>query len=346
MTKTTQMAEVARVLASPLSAETDEAWAFETQEAVRLAVKAEQGFIHWPDSGRLITGTVDPINLDVYNSFYPLLRGIGYLERTSRLGVATRRDAYGPHYERMQGTTYTQEYLPTVNGYDSLALTVSGLSATAPSVQIILNRTSPTTRFEDDHVEVARHLYPAFVAGVAVLRQVSAARADLDALIDEVGGSCAIVGMDGRLRHLSRPLEAALARDPARADVLEGVMTVSRDALRAEGIGARRVTGARGVYRLSASLSCALRPLLIVAVEVPVPASRAEVAAGLGLTPRQAEVALLLAERRTNKEIAAALGVSTHTARHHVEAVLAALGVRRRNVSRALRDGRARELGS
>ena len=51
---------------------------------------------------------------------------------------------------------------------------------------------------------------------------------------------------------------------------------------------------------------------------------------GAELTAREREVAALLAARRTNAEVAAALGVSEHTARHHTERVLRKLGVRSR----------------
>jgi DNA-binding NarL/FixJ family response regulator len=45
------------------------------------------------------------------------------------------------------------------------------------------------------------------------------------------------------------------------------------------------------------------------------------------LTARQAEVAALLAKGLRNDAIAAALGVTAHTARRHTEAVFASLGV-------------------
>lgn len=48
---------------------------------------------------------------------------------------------------------------------------------------------------------------------------------------------------------------------------------------------------------------------------------------GVKLTAREREVAALLAARRTNVEIAAALGVAVPTARHHVERVMSKLGV-------------------
>jgi DNA-binding CsgD family transcriptional regulator len=59
-----------------------------------------------------------------------------------------------------------------------------------------------------------------------------------------------------------------------------------------------------------------------------------------GLTHQEALVALLLAQRRPNLEIARALFISAHTARHHTESVLAKLGVRRRaDVGRAIVGG-------
>jgi DNA-binding NarL/FixJ family response regulator len=49
-----------------------------------------------------------------------------------------------------------------------------------------------------------------------------------------------------------------------------------------------------------------------------------------GLTTREVEVAMLLAEGRSNEDVAAALRVSSHTARHHTQHVLAKLGVHSR----------------
>ena len=57
-----------------------------------------------------------------------------------------------------------------------------------------------------------------------------------------------------------------------------------------------------------------------------------------GLTTREAQVACLLAERRSNREIGEMLGVTVHTVRRHTERVLAKLEVRsRRDVASRLR---------
>lgn len=56
-----------------------------------------------------------------------------------------------------------------------------------------------------------------------------------------------------------------------------------------------------------------------------------------GLTPREAEVALLLAARKSNKEIASTLSIAQRTAWRHTEQVLAKLSTgSRRDVRRVL----------
>ncbi len=62
-----------------------------------------------------------------------------------------------------------------------------------------------------------------------------------------------------------------------------------------------------------------------------------------GLSPRQAEVALLLAQGHTTADIARMLNLTTHTVRHHAEQVLSRLNVRTRQQAMVrLRDGTAR----
>lgn len=61
------------------------------------------------------------------------------------------------------------------------------------------------------------------------------------------------------------------------------------------------------------------------------------------LSPRQAEVALLLAQGHTTAEMARTLNLTTHTVRHHAEQVLRRLNVRTRQQAMVrLRDGTAR----
>ena len=59
------------------------------------------------------------------------------------------------------------------------------------------------------------------------------------------------------------------------------------------------------------------------------------------LTPREAEVLQLLAEGLTNRRIAERLGISEHTAKFHVNAILGKLGARSRSeaIAQAARLG-------
>jgi DNA-binding CsgD family transcriptional regulator len=65
------------------------------------------------------------------------------------------------------------------------------------------------------------------------------------------------------------------------------------------------------------------------------------VEAGAALTQREGEVLRLMAQGLGNKGIAAALGISVHTAKYHVASVLAKLDVHTRTeaVTRGLREG-------
>ena len=338
-----RIAEAARTLASPLAFETTAAWGLAAQRAATAAVGADKSGVHWVGVDDFVTEAYAPADVAAYRAFLPLFQEIGLYERSERLGVFTRREGYGPHYERMSRTEYVREFLPSVGAHDSLTVYVPAERGPAPasSVQLLIHSSTPGRTFGDRHVEVARQLRPAFVAGVAVLRQMARVRGDLLGLVDLAGGACAVFSAGGRLVHVSRALEKALAREPCREALLDGVRGLAAEALSSSSkAGAAGFAGAAGCYRLSASLATGPRSLLVVAVAVPPPPrpspSPGEVAERLGLTPRQAEVALLLAERRSNKEIAAALSVSVHTARHHVEAVLGRLGVLRAGVGALL----------
>ena len=70
-------------------------------------------------------------------------------------------------------------------------------------------------------------------------------------------------------------------------------------------------------------------PLLVTQTRLRLPEPE-HLAARYALTARQAQVALLLAEGLTDKQVAARLGTSVNTARRHAEGLLRKLGVRTR----------------
>jgi DNA-binding CsgD family transcriptional regulator len=88
-----------------------------------------------------------------------------------------------------------------------------------------------------------------------------------------------------------------------------------------------------------------VQPIMLVYAESatgkprPTPFKETRIHSRFRLTLKEERVAHMLADRKTNEEIAAELCVSPHTARHHTERVLIKLGVRsRKDVVSVLRD--------
>ena len=80
---------------------------------------------------------------------------------------------------------------------------------------------------------------------------------------------------------------------------------------------------------------------LVVSERVVATAAPGAVAQGGALTARELEVLRLVARGLGNKEIASDLGITTHTVKYHLAAVLEKLGVRSRTeaVSLGVRKG-------
>jgi DNA-binding NarL/FixJ family response regulator len=177
---------------------------------------------------------------------------------------------------------------------------------------------------------------------VLVISDDALARAGLASLIK--GRDVELV-QQGRLAEASA-LAAASEPDVVAWDVGPGDETAAArrlpDApvvaiLWDEAQGAEAVAaGARGIVlrdtapeRLVAALEAVARGLMVIDPVLsdlvprrrPVPSDLIE-----PLTPRENEVLQLLAEGRSNKSIAARLGISEHTAKFHVNAILGKLG--------------------
>jgi DNA-binding NarL/FixJ family response regulator len=154
----------------------------------------------------------------------------------------------------------------------------------------------------------------------------AAARAQPDAIAWDLGPSAASAE---RISAAAAPV-VALAVDEAGA----------AEALRAGARGAL-LRGASPAA-LAAALVAAARGLEVLDPAVAAAFLRApEAPDGEPLTPREREVLDLLAEGLANKAIAARLGISEHTAKFHVNAILGKLGVS----SRAEAIVRAARLG-
>ncbi len=192
-----------------------------------------------------------------------------------------------------------------------------------------------------EELEILRLVFPTLTAGHHAWAASHVRQAALHAQLDAIPDALLVIGPDGRPLHRNAALTRLLDAEPER-DHLLGVLHAMAAELRgpravlALATPARTVTTALGRYALRASLAPAAlwgqEGVVQLAVEPAEAPTAAATAAGAthGLTPREAQVARLLARRARDPEIAAALGISVHTARHHSEKVLRKLGVRRR----------------
>ncbi|GLC25665.1 helix-turn-helix transcriptional regulator [Roseisolibacter agri] len=203
-------------------------------------------------------------------------------------------------------------------------------------------------------------LLPALRTGFHTLRTFAARQAAMAATLDAVPEALLVIGSDGREMHRNAALRRRLGEEPERERVAAEMLALARglQALHARthgapGTAARLALPTAGVPRTERTLATPLARYVLraafgaeavwgaagtVLVSLEPDAAPAPLAGGplAALTPREAEVARLLARRATNTEVAAALGVSPHTARHHAQRVLEKLGLRSRRELGAL----------
>ncbi len=196
-------------------------------------------------------------------------------------------------------------------------------------------------------LETLRLIGPAFRAGVATCMRVSQRRPLLCAALDGLAEGAALVDADGRILHRNHALVELMNADPEADRLLraaDGILTrLRRRHAPGETPGydpappgaAAHVETAAGHYRLFGTL---LEPdagggsaiLLVVEPRAQRLPGAATLRRRYGLSRREAEVAILLAQGRRNTHVASTLGISPPTARHHTEMVMAKLGSRSR----------------
>jgi DNA-binding CsgD family transcriptional regulator len=178
----------------------------------------------------------------------------------------------------------------------------------------------------------------------------------MHSMLDRVGQRLILFSLDGRELHRNVTMRRMLEQEPEQRSLLQAAQAVAQAVVAAghrvdpesnrfatPADSRRDVETRLARYRLR---GCRLGPDsatpeagVLVSVD-RMDNSDAPSAEGLrrryGLTAREAQVASHLAQRLTNDEIASALGISSHTARHHTESVLLKLGVTSRRALRRL----------
>jgi DNA-binding CsgD family transcriptional regulator len=195
-------------------------------------------------------------------------------------------------------------------------------------------------------------ILPSFSAGITAYELSTNANGDLVSRIDSLPAALILVDAAGQLLHVNRALSLLLANDAGASRLIAEMREMGHALLhslqgdRAEPVTDEMVRIARtpsARYRLSAALAGDLRrraAAVHAAPLSPLPADATWLRARFGLTARELQVAQLLGERLTNREIATVLRISEHTAERHTERVLQKLSLHSRSdVREIILDG-------
>lgn len=361
-----ELRDAIRTLVSPLDYEDVDVWRRAVNRRLKPLLGADKATFQFPGEGAedLIS---EEMHADDLRPYLPLARRLQQrlwgsskiiFQRVVALGVCDRRSLYGDDLERYYETQYYNEFIRPYRAHDALMAAVALPTSRLP-VQLYFHHDRPRGgTFEPRAHALLRLLHPALEAGVRAQVTFGAYRERLTATLDTVPDGALVLDLHGRLLHrnpaAARILESdpqkkrieACARDLARGFGSLELGRASASCARAgEKPVSRTVRTALDAYRLRASLLNGddghPSPLVVVIVAsgrrpLPEPHLLKE---RFGLTDRQAEVARLLARRLSNREIADALSISPHTARHHTEMVMRRLGISsRRKVRRRLLD--------
>jgi len=328
-----------RVLLSPLQYETPEAWQQAACRHVQAVMGAEHAYAFMPaEDGLTLAGSaLAPAFFEGFRqSFQGAQEGRFLFDDPMPLQMHLQRmeGGAGVYHELALADRTTIEQSPT---HQTLFEPHGVAYTTGMTVPLAIGEAALCVGFDSpDAPGYARTagrrlqlLLPAFEAGVEQVRRLVPVSSSFGSLIDTLSDAVVLINPDGTERHANRAFRALLAGEPDAEALREATRALAAASLRptASLVAARRevnLTG--GLYRLRVGR---LPPQLLgqrgtlVVVErcspYPRPSALQE---RFQLTPREAEVALLLAEGRSNDDLAERLYISPHTVRHHVEKVL------------------------
>ncbi len=334
---------------SPLDYERLEDWGAAVLATWRPLLTADQAFFGYGLGGVITT---------VGDGEHTAEAGRSYAEHywTVDPGVMERRKALGLEvYHRDQiydRSTFFKieigaDWCAPNRLFDAMAVSVE-MGTNFPADLHFYHDSEGGQSFGERGLGILRLLLPAFKAGLQMRRRLGQSRAQLWSVFDSAAQGYSIFDIDGQLLYENTSLAQLLTNEPERERLRASMRVLATGfavlARRERGRAARDVAQlapatfreyrtAAGRYHVRASLLTegliARRACIVVALEALErhPLSDAELRSLYHLTEREIQVARLLAGGQSTSDVAASLGVSTHTARHHTERVLAKLGI-------------------
>lgn len=350
-----RIAPVQDVLLRPLDYPDIDAWRNATMRSLIRATGGDAAMFQLDAPGVVshCSEHLDPAPLDAYASEYmpEFSRTKRLYRRAVRLVAGNRFTLWRDHLDWFYDSDYFNELVVKLRAFDVIWVAAPTMSTRFPAMLHTYHDSRRARHFDAADVQLMRLLGPALDSGVRTVLRSLAGSAALTASLDEQPGGTLVFDSSGRLLHRNRMFASLVAtRDDERLIARAGeamargiFAPVPADLVRPDAVS-RTVATRAGRFQLHAArmpegmFALGATVLVTVTAAAAPLLDRTAVRNRYGLTRRQAEVALLLTDRKTNDEIADALCVSPHTARHHTEAVMGKLGARsRREVARIVR---------
>lgn len=361
------------VLASPLEYTSASAWRDDALQAMLPLFAADAGVFvlpHEAEPAASLLNRPEGFFLD-YIAHQSSDRLVD-VWRAAGFGATTIESLTQGNRARFTSTeVYTEVYRP--HGVEDIVACVVDLVDHAPQVGprlyfapggvpmrgavALLSDRPHRERFGAAGLELMRLLHPALRAAGRTWQRLSSQRRSLLTLIDGASDGLALFGPTGRLLH-QNPAFARLLEGDAHPETLMAAAARAAKSLGrllwasgsddgADGAFEREIDTGGHLYSVRATRAESVfgkggAILVMVQPQTPRLPRIAALARQHGLTRREAQIAELLANGATNKQIVAQFGFTEHTARRHTENVMRKLGLNSRAQVAALLHGGGR----
>lgn len=349
-----QLRRAVEVLVSPLDHSHVDHWRSAVNRQLKELLYADSAGFLLPMSEALMVYSEehDPDELASYPDLAPpdLSDGTPLWAQGIRSGVDTLANLYGRDYDRYLGSEYYNDYAGANGAHDTLfsVFSLGGMDARGTASLQLWHARPDGRLFGERETALLRLLFPAFRAGVETQVRWGRERSDLLNTLDGLGQAALVCDRSGRLVHMTPALTSTLEADPDVLHLRDQLLFVAQEVLRCAGthggcggsppgVPVRDVSTRSARYRLTGCLyggsAAGGTTVAVVALERRTPALRSEeeLRTAFSLTRAEVRVALLLAERKSNAEIAQSLFISPHTARRHTERILQKMNVHSRS---------------
>lgn len=344
-------ATCSRILSSPFAYPTFEAWGEAGFSALQQAVGADHATLTVcrQQNMEAFTSAIRREALGPY--FLSVLpaneRRWGMQSKQISLGAWSRATIWGDRLREMYRSAYWHELIVPNRAFDTIGLSAGSFQGSVAHFQLYHDRPCGP-RFGESALSILQTLYGSFASGVRMWVALHEHLRELSSFTDMLPVAIAFATEAGKILHMNTALRSLVGGVSDSTHLIDEMSRFARQA--AEAWNGRWQTFAvnqanlsravhtpnAGNYRLSVSsldgsLIGAPRTLAILVERTDLaPFPSAALKELYSLTDREIEVARLLVEGRSNAEISRALGVSTHTARHHTENVMMKLHVHSR----------------